>query len=83
MASMVTKPGYEVANVENTPNGAYLLGPDSQTGNGYKFPTAWGNPAVNLDDAQLVRFGFWVKNPTGTTSLESVRLAAVFELRVE
>ncbi len=73
-ANMVTRPGLQVANVETAPDAAVTLGADTLTSSGVKFPSAFTDVRTTTQGRQLARLGLWVKNPSGTTTLQCVLL---------
>ncbi len=78
--SLVTRPGYQTANVENSPDAAATLGSDTQTSAGVKYATAMNDIASVTQAKALVRFGMWVKLNSGST-LACVRLAGSFDIQ--
>ncbi len=80
-SNMVTRPAYQVCDVENNILATYVLGTDTQTGAGVKYPTAWAAIAANTAGRQLIRFGFYTKDPAGDSTLNAVRIGGVFEIK--
>ena len=80
VANMVTRPGYQVADVENSVSSTNTLGSDTQTGNAVKYASAPTDISSVTQSKQLVRWGLWVKNPAGTTTVQCVRGGGVMEV---
>lgn len=78
-ANMVTRPGYQLANVANTIVSTLILGGDTQTSVGVKYPSGMSSISANSQANQLFRAGLWVKNPLGNTDLNCVRVSAWLE----
>ena len=78
--SMVTRPGYQTANVENSPDAAVALGSDTQTSSGVKYGTAMTDISGVTQAKAVVRFGIWVKLASGST-LACVRLAGSYDVQ--
>lgn len=78
--STITRPGYQTANVENSPDAATTLGSDTQTGAGVKYATGMNDIASVTQAKSLVRFGMWVKLASGS-ALACVRLAGSFDIQ--
>ena len=79
-ANMITRPGYQTANVENSPDTAVALGSDSQSSNGMKYGTAMTDISSVTQAKGLVRFGIWVKLASGST-LACVRVMGSFDIQ--
>jgi len=54
------------ANVENSADSATALGSYS-TSNGVAYPSAWEDISAYTEQKQLIRFGWLVKNTSGST----------------
>jgi hypothetical protein len=80
VANMITRPGYQVADVENSISSSNTLGTDTQTGNGVKYGSAPTDISSVTQAKQVVRWGLWVKNPSGTTTVQCVRAGGVIEV---
>lgn len=74
VANMVTRPGYQLADVQDTPLSPEVLGTDTKTGNGRKFGSSFVSIASTTQARQYFRAGVWVKNPTGTQTLNVLLL---------
>lgn len=57
VANMITRPGYQVADVPNNILATNTLGTDTKTGSGEKFPTAMTSIASVTQGKQLIRPG--------------------------
>lgn len=79
-ANLVTRPGFQTANVENSPDNPQTLGSDSLTSVGVKFGTALTDITSSTQAKALVRFGIWVKLASGG-SLACVQLAGSFDIQ--
>ncbi len=80
IANMITKPGYQTANVENAADAAAVLGTDYQTSNGMKYGTVMTDISSVTQGKALVRMGMWVKLPSGST-LATIRLMGGFDIQ--
>lgn len=80
IANMITKPGYQTANVENAPDGAVVLGTDNLASNGVKYGSVMTDISSATQAKALVRFGIWVKLPSGSTMANN-RLAGSFDVQ--
>lgn len=80
IANMITKPGYQTANVENAADAAAVLGTDYQTSNGMKYGTVMTDISSITQGKALVRMGMWVKLPSGST-LACLRVMGVFDVQ--
>ena len=74
VANMISRPGFQVADVENNIVSTNTLGTDTQTSNGVKFPSAMADISATTQARQLFRGGIWVKNPAGNNNLNTVRV---------
>jgi hypothetical protein len=72
-ANSVSRPGYQLADVENTVISTNTLGVDTQTGPGVRYPSGMTDISANSQAHMLIRFGLWVKNASGT-ALNCVRV---------
>ena len=79
MANMVTRPGFQTANTENSPDTPAAFGNDTQSSGGLKYSTAMTDISSSTQAKALVRFGIWVKLPSGS-SLNCVRLSGYFDV---
>lgn len=80
IANMVTRPGYQVGNVENAPDAAVVLGLDTLSSIGVKHGTAMTDISAATQAKAVVRFGIWVKLPSGNT-LACIRLAGSYDVQ--
>lgn len=69
--------------MENVIASSNTLGSDTLTSTNVKYPTAMTDISATTQARQLVRFGIWVKNPTGTTTLQCVRLSGWLEIEMD
>ena len=79
-ANLVTRPGFQTANVENSPDGPQAFGSDSLTSVGLKYGTALTDISSSTQAKALVRFGVWVKLASGS-ALACVQLAGSFDIQ--
>ena len=57
---------YQTANVENNADSATAVGSYS-TSNGVAYPSPWEDMSAYTEQKQLIRFGWLVKNTSGST----------------
>lgn len=69
---------YQTANVENTPIATDTIG-SAVTANGFSFGSAFIDISTDLDQAQLVRFGWMVRNTT-TSNITWSRVGGSIEI---
>jgi hypothetical protein len=69
---------YQTANVETSPDAAVPFGA-ARSSDGIEFPTGYAPTTTKTDGKRQKRFGFFVKNTTGT-AISMGRVAAVLEL---
>jgi hypothetical protein len=81
VANMITRPGYQVADVENNILGTNTLGTDTKTGAGVLYGTDFFDISGNTKARVKIRFGIWVKNPAGNSNLNCVRVRAWIEIQ--
>ncbi len=79
-ANMISKPGYQTANVENAPDAGVVLGTDYQQGNGVKYGTVMTDISSATQAKAVVRLGIWVKLASGSTET-AVRIAGSFDIQ--
>lgn len=80
VANMITRPGLQLANVENTIGSTAALGSDTHTSTGMKYPSAMVDISASTDAYQLMRVGLYVKNPVGNSDLNCVRVRVWLEV---
>ena len=79
-SNMVVRPGYQVADVENSISSTNTLGADSKTGPGVSYRSTLTDISSTTVARQLARWGLWVKNPKGDSTLNCVRIGGVIEV---